>query len=162
MRCAKGCVKGMAMTEATTIRRAGITDLAECASILNAYIDATDWLPRIKTAEEIASMFSPELLERRLVLVPEIDGEIAGYLSLDQQARFLYALYLAPEYQGSGVGRALLDSAKTACPTGFELTVWQPNLRARDFYLREGLRQIGEETDEDGLPVFRMKWTSHS
>lgn len=147
------------MTEVPVIRQAIASDLAACAAILNAYIDEADWLPRLIPAEDIAGMFSPDLLERRLVLVPEVEGKVAGYLSLDVQAQFLHALYLAPEHQTKGLGKALLDSAKSVCSRGFELTVWQPNIRAKKFYLREGLRQIEEGTDESGLPVFRMKWT---
>lgn len=150
------------MTDVPVIRRAIAADLPACAAIMNAYIDATDWLPRLIPVEDIEDMFSPELLERRLVLVPEVEGKVAGYLSLDVQAQFLHALYLAPEYRTRGLGKALLNSAKAVCSTGFELTVWQPNIRAKQFYLREGLRQIGLGADEAGLPVFRMKWAGQS
>ena len=43
------------MTDAV-IRAARPADLPACAAIINAYIDATDWLPRARPAEEKASI----------------------------------------------------------------------------------------------------------
>ncbi|MBU3029811.1 GNAT family N-acetyltransferase [Paracoccus marinaquae] len=146
------------MTEAL-IREAGPEDLPACAAILNAYIDATDWLPRSHPHEVIAAMFSPRLLQTRRVFVAEQDGAVVGYVTLNPQARFLPALYLSPADRGRGLGKTLLDAVKAVSPAGFSLTVWQPNRDARRFYLREGLSVIGEGTDDDGLPVWNMTWS---
>ena len=145
------------MTDAV-IRAARPADLPACAAIINAYIDATDWLPRARPVEEIAAMFSPDLLERRRVLVAEQGGTVVGYASLDPATEFLASLYLAPAAQGRGVGRQMLDRIKAEAPGGFVLNVWQPNTAARRFYGREGLAVAGESVDADGLPVWEMAW----
>lgn len=148
----------MAMIEARVFRQATAADRPACAAILNAYVEATDWLRRLIPVKEIAGMFSTFFLERRPVLVPEVKGKVAGYHSLDMQAQILHALYLAPEHRTKGVGDALPDSAKSVWSRGPELTVEQPNILAKTFDPREGLRQTGLGADEAGLPVFRMKW----
>ena len=70
------------MPDVVTIRAAGAADLPACATIINDYIDATDWLPRTLPRDEIAALFEPGLLERRTVLVAEEGGRIVGYLSM--------------------------------------------------------------------------------
>ena len=148
------------MTEIPVIRQAIAADLPAGTAILNAYIDATDWLRRLIPVEEIADLFSTDFLERRLV--PEVESKVAGYLPLDMQAQFLHALSLAPEHRTKGIGKALFDSAKAVWSTGFDLTVWQPNIRAKQFYLRERQRQTGLGADKFRLPLFRMKWAGRS
>jgi GNAT superfamily N-acetyltransferase len=54
----------------------------------------------------------------------------------------VYAVYVLPEYWGTGVGRALLDVLVAELTAGAapEATLWvlEPNHRARAFYEREG------------------------
>lgn len=139
------------------VRPARREDLPACAAIVNAYIEATPWLPRTCPAEEIEAMFCDALLASRRVLVAD-DGAVAGYASYDPEGAFLAALYLAPHARGRGIGRAMLDSVKAAAPKGFKLNVWQHNPAARRFYEREGLRLEGGAIDDDGLPVWIMSW----
>lgn len=143
------------------IRPAVAGDLAACAAIINDYIDATEWLPRIHSRAELAGMFTPELIERRTVLVAEIDGGVAGYLTMSPEG-FVPALYLALHARGQGIGTALLDRAKALGPGRLELTVFEPNVAARRFYEREGLREVPEGRKDDtqeGVPVLLMRWT---
>lgn len=144
------------------VRRATASDLPACAGIINDYIDATPWLPRTISRDALANVFTPDLLEKRVVLVSDNDNAIAGYASLDDEAGFLHALYLRPEARGQGMGKALLDATKAARPTGFELTVFEPNTDACRFYLREGLIEVpeGRNTDtEEGVPTLLMRWS---
>lgn len=147
------------------IRPANSADLSACAAIINDYIDETPWLPRTNSRQAMARMFAPELLEKRIISVAEQAGEIVGYVSTDPQAGFVHALYLRPEYCGRGLGRALLDTVKAARPQGFELTVYEPNIDAMRFYVREGLIEIpeGRKTDtEEGVPTLLMRWPGDS
>jgi GNAT superfamily N-acetyltransferase len=147
------------MSEAV-VRTATVADLPGCAAVANAWIDATPWLPRVHTAEAIAAMFEPGLLERRTLLVAEEDGDVVGYLSLGENG-FVAALYLAAGARGHGVGKALMDRAKALHPEGLELTVFEPNDGARRFYAREGFVPVpdGRETDtEEGVPTLRLRW----
>jgi putative acetyltransferase len=148
------------MPDGVTIRAAKVADLPACARIINDYIDATDWLPRTLPRDEIEALFGPDILDRRKLLVAEVDGAIAGYLSMGEDG-FVPALYLEPSARGSGIGKALLDQAKTLRPAGIELTVFEPNAAARRFYAREGFHEMpeGRVTDTDeGVPTIRMRW----
>ena len=147
------------MSEAV-VRAATAADLPGCAQIINDYIDATDWLPRTLPRDGIAALFEPGLLQRRTVLVAEAEGRIMGYLSMGDDG-FVPALYLAPDTRGQGVGKALLDRAKSLRPEGLELTVFEPNEGALRFYAREGFVPVpdGRETDtEEGVPTLRLRW----
>jgi putative acetyltransferase len=143
---------------APVIRPATVADLPGCAAIINDYIDATDWLPRVKARDEIAGFFTPELLEKRTVLVAEMDGEVGAYASVAEG--WLHAIYLAPAYRGEGVGKLLLDHVKQRFPRALELTVYEPNIAARRFYEREGFAEVSgaREDTEEGVPVLRMRW----
>lgn len=64
----------------------------------------------------------------------------------------VYALYVAPDLIGTGIGRGLLTEAHAAMTgRGFEtsaLWVLQDNLRARRFYERAGYRADGATQDD--------------
>ncbi|MDP2118797.1 MAG: GNAT family N-acetyltransferase [Hoeflea sp.] len=143
------------------VRRAAARDLPACAAIINAYIDATDWLPRTIDKDALEAVFVPALLDSRTIFVAENDGAIEGYLSMDEEAGFIHALYLSPSARGAGLGKALLDAAKHARPQGFELTVFEPNRDAVRFYAREGLVEVPEgrnEATEEGVQTLLMRW----
>jgi len=155
------------MREDVTIRTAQAADLPACARIINDYIDATDWLPRTLPRDEIAALFGPGLLERRTIIVAEVEAEvgdgeegIVGYLSMGEDG-FMPALYVSPSARDRGIGARLVDHAKTLRPQGVELTVFEPNADAQRFYAREGFHPVpgGHVTDtEDGVPTLRLRW----
>ena len=71
-----------------------------------------------------------------------LDGEACvGYFSYGANARgkfCLYSIYLLPEYQRKGIGRAMMRQVASACREGGEASFYcdcQPqNVRARRFY----------------------------
>jgi putative acetyltransferase len=143
------------------VRRATVADLPACAAIINDYLDTTTWLPRVVDRKSIEDMFGADLLDRRTIFVVEDNGEIAGYLSMDHDAGFIPAVYLRPQARGNGLGKALLDAAKTARPQGFELTVFEPNSDALRFYKREALVEVPEGRNDDtpeGVDTLLMRW----
>ena len=147
------------VTDLVDIRPATAADLPVCARIVNDYIDETEWLPRTKPREEIAAMFTPELLESRTILVAEASGEVVAYLSMSNG--WVAAVYLVPHVRGSGIGKMLIDRAKLECPQGLELTVFEPNGDAKRFYEREGFHEVPERRDdntEEGVPTLLMRW----
>ncbi|MEM7301759.1 MAG: GNAT family N-acetyltransferase [Pseudomonadota bacterium] len=153
------------MNTKSPVRTAVVADLAYCATIINDYIDETDWLPRPFPRDEMLGHFERGFDTDRKMSVVEHEGEIVGYLSVEirqpPQLPFVHALYLKFGYRGQGFGKALLDHAKTELKSGFELTFWEPNQAARAFYLREGLVEVpggrDAETD-DGVPTILMRW----
>ncbi|MBO6902395.1 MAG: GNAT family N-acetyltransferase [Rhizobiaceae bacterium] len=150
-----------AQKPAPIIRPATVADLPACAAIINDYLDQTEWLPRTKSHEEVAGIFTAELLQKRTVLVADAGGEIAAYVSVADG--FLYAIYIAPGYRRSGLGKILLDELKRQYPAQLELTVFELNEAARRFYEREGFHEVPERRDdktEEGVPTLFMRWRS--
>jgi GNAT superfamily N-acetyltransferase len=144
----------------TVVREATVSDLPGCAAVANAWIDATPWLPRVHSHDAIEAMFEPSLLDRRTIFVAEHEGAVAGYLSLSPEG-FVAALYLAPDARGQGIGKALMDRAKSRHPDGLELSVFEPNVDAQRFYAREGFAPVpdgGEAEIVDGVPTLRLRW----
>jgi ribosomal protein S18 acetylase RimI-like enzyme len=84
-----------------------------------------------------------------VVLVAEADGGVVGFASggpeRDEDPRYLgelYALYLLREFQGRGLGRALVEATAAALAerrmTSMAVWVLRDNARARGFYERLG------------------------
>jgi GNAT superfamily N-acetyltransferase len=155
--------KGRAMTEQAGIeadivlRPARPEDAAACASIFNAWVDATDWMPRVHPPEDVERHFRETVLPTRAVTVAERGG-VLGFIAVgDGQVE---GLYLAPEARGRGVGTALVDRAKAAWPAGLALWAFAANAPARRFYARRGFIEL-RRTDgdnEEGLPDVLLCW----
>ncbi|MBE5780221.1 MAG: GNAT family N-acetyltransferase [Clostridiales bacterium] len=88
------------------------------------------------------------------VFVAECDGTVVGVMVLQSQEtppydnmvfyRYgcLMDIMVAPQYRSKGIGKGLLDAAKSWCReqqlSYLELEVLKSNKRAMEFYLREG------------------------
>ncbi|MGE0008201.1 MAG: GNAT family N-acetyltransferase [Parvibaculaceae bacterium] len=68
--------------------------------------------------------------------VPEAAGAAVGILAL--KPFFIDRLFVAPHWQGLGIGSACLDFAKSLYPSGIELHCAQQNTGARRLYERHG------------------------
>jgi len=64
--------------------------------------------------------------------------KLVGSLALKPQAGCLDQIFVLPEAQGRGIGRALLDFAKDQLPSGIWLRTAAANTRACLFYARNG------------------------
>ena len=82
--------------------------------------------------------------------VAEAEDGIAGFAAIDGPARTVWALFVAPEAEGAGVGRALhirmLEWAQDQGIGSLTLLTAQGS-RAVQFYTRAGWRQIGMTAD---------------
>lgn len=142
------------------IRPATPDDFDACARIINDYVDATDWLPRVHSHEAVRGFFNEELLATRTVLVAEEGGEVVAYMSFSSEG-FVYAIYLDAAARGRGIGKALMDLVKARHPERVELTVFEKNSSALRFYEREGFREMPEGRDSsrpEGIPTLLMRW----
>ncbi len=74
-------------------------------------------------------------------------------------------LYVAPPWQGRGIGSQAVEVAKAMFPTGLELWTFQRNDAARRFYERHGFLPV-EFTDgvgnEEREPDVRYVWSPGS
>jgi GNAT superfamily N-acetyltransferase len=76
----------------------------------------------------------------------EIDGRMAGFGAIDRNNSSVWALFVSPEFESLGVGKALLHHLITRAQqlemTAFHLTT-TPGTRAEQFYLRQGWQFVG-------------------
>jgi putative acetyltransferase len=86
----------------------------------------------------------------------EEERQLAGFISLVGER--VCALFVAPEMQGRGIGRALLEHAKIL-KGRLSLRVYRENERALSFYEKCGFVAVGEEVDEyTGCIQILMEW----
>lgn len=76
----------------------------------------------------------------------EKNGQIAGFIGINNQ--YVEGLFVKESAQSRGIGKQLLDHAKSR-KTELRLGVYQKNMRAVRFYLRENFLIQAEEMDED-------------
>ncbi len=131
------------------LRRARPEDADELAVILRtAMHGAMPSLPELHTPDEDRRFLRDAVLPNQEVWVAEVDGRPVGFAALGSRdgADYLQHIYVAPEFQGRGLGTELIERAKTRRAAGFRLWVFQKNDGARRFYEKHGL-QVVELTD---------------
>jgi GNAT superfamily N-acetyltransferase len=74
------------------------------------------------------------------------EDRLVGFLALKPATGCLDQLFVAPEAQGRGIGRLLLDLGKERLPGGLWLRTAQDNHRACRFYQWNGLRPSEQQT----------------
>lgn len=130
------------------VRDAGIADLVVLSALAftsKAYWGYDDAFMEACRAELTVRA---EHLETYVVRIAELDGAIAGFHGVERTAKHpeLMWLFVAPEFMGRGIGRALLDDAAAVARDLGAATltiVADPNAQA--FYVRAGARVVGAE-----------------
>lgn len=120
--------------------------------------DLDDVLDAWYEASIVAHSFLPDeffLAERALLAeqwlpssetyVAEIDGRVVGFLSLAADDE-IGGLFVHPDHQGRGVGRALVDHVRASRPT-LELDVFEENVAGRAFYAAYGFEFVSARPD---------------
>ncbi|MCI2394368.1 GNAT family N-acetyltransferase [Aliiroseovarius sediminis] len=132
-------------------------DVPAIANILTGWVAATPWMPRVHSRADEKG-FARMLVDRGWTVVARERGRVQGFLARDGGE--VHALYLSPAARGRGMGKALLDHAKTAS-ADLALFAFQANEGACRFYQREGFteafRTDGAGNDEN-LPDIRFIW----
>jgi len=90
--------------------------------------------------------YRPYVAEPGVSWVAELEGRLVGFGIADRSSRSLWALFVDPEFDGRGLGRALLQQL-TDClfESGFariNLST-EPGTRAERMYLAAGWTQVG-------------------
>jgi putative acetyltransferase len=84
-----------------------------------------------------------------------VDERVVGFLSL--VGNEVGAIFVDPDRQGEGIGRALMDAARASRPY-LELDVFEANAIGRGFYDAYGFRAIGgSEHEETGERLVRLR-----
>ncbi|MGB9940740.1 N-acetyltransferase [Methanosarcina sp.] len=138
------------------IRNCRKTDLEEMVEIwYKASVSAHSFIPASFWALQKSAM-KENYLPRAENFILEEEGQLTGFISLVGER--VCALFVAPEMQGRGIGRALLEHAKTL-RTRLSLKVYRENERSLRFYEKCGFVATGEELDEyTGCVQILMKW----
>lgn len=104
-----------------------------------------------------------ELIPVAHIVVAEIDGMLAGFVTVDTKTMYLDQIVVAPEHWGSDIALQLLDEAKRLSPRGLDLLVNKDNARAIRFYEKHGFVYAGEDKNPvSGIAVNRMTWRAIS
>ncbi len=137
--------------------------------MIRTYVDAD--LDRVLAVWYAASLdahafLPPEFFERERgeiidlwlptaeTVVYEIDGVVVGFLSLIGNE--VGAIFVDPDVQGSGIGRALMDWARGQRPY-LELGVFEDNEIGLRFYEQYGFRRVGRRVEEStGMSELRL------
>lgn len=138
------------------IRNSRETDLEEMVRIwYDASILAHSFIPSSFWALNKSAM-REKYLSLAENLVFEEEGKVAGFISLVGEG--VCALFVAPEMQGKGIGRALLEHAM-ALKGNLSLKVYKENENALRFYEKCGFIAVREEIDEfAGRLQILMEW----
>ncbi len=138
------------------IRNYRETDLKEMVRIwYDASVIAHSFMPASFWASK-KSIMKERYLPLAENFVFEEEGRITGFISVVGER--VCALFVAPEMQGKGIGRTLLEYAKNL--TGkLSLKVYRENENAFRFYKKCGFVAAGEEVDEyTGCLQVLMEW----
>ncbi|MDF0598299.1 GNAT family N-acetyltransferase [Psychromarinibacter halotolerans] len=146
------------MTPALRIGPARPRDAARLGRILGDWVRETPWMPRLHSRVEDREHLA-NLIGRFEVLVARTWRGPRGFLVRDGEK--VHAFHVMTAARGKGVGRSLMDTAKTRS-SRLELWCFQQNTRALAFYAREGFAEA-ERTDGAGndekLPDVRLVWS---
>lgn len=150
------------------IRSARSDDAEAIADVhLDSRREAMPWLPVLHSREEGVAYFARHVLVHEEVLVAEVNERVVGFMALEGD--HVDHLYIAPSFQGRGIGDKLLAMAKELRPDGLTLWTFQRNARARRFYeargfiaseFNDGSRNV--EREPDVLYVWLPKASSTS
>jgi GNAT superfamily N-acetyltransferase len=88
--------------------------------------------------------------------VADDDGRITAMLALHLPDRYLDQLFVAPDYQGQGLGRRLLGLTRKYLPDEIWLRCVRENDKAWRWYEREGF--VFEKQEVESRTGFTMKY----
>jgi putative acetyltransferase len=90
--------------------------------------------------------------------VAELDSKVIGFIALIGSE--VGALFVEPDFHGTGIGRALMDRAQEL-RGDLEVEVFQSNSIGRNFYSRYGFLPLTETIHEEtGNRILRLKYTA--
>jgi len=148
--------------------RAHVQVLRDCVIELQDYERELD--PRMPTGLDIVDEYIPQMMQRcksclGQVFVAEVDGNIAGYVTIltkvssgeledgDIEYGLVADLVVRQEYRGAGIGRALLEAAERYAIAHdvkwLRIAVLAANRGASELYSSMGFSELFLEMEKD-------------
>lgn len=102
--------------------------------------------------------FREHILKENNVWVVEVDGHPVAFMAMRDD--FIDQLYVRPDYQNRGIGKALLDHARQFSPDHIWLYTLQVNVNARAFYEKHGFiaEKFGFSPPPENEPDVEYHW----
>jgi GNAT superfamily N-acetyltransferase len=142
---------------AATIMAARTLDAGVVGHILTVSNKRMPWLPKLHSAAEDIRHCG-DMIDAGWVRCAQLGGSPVGFIARRDDE--ILSLYVLPEFQGQGVGTALLAEAKATCAT-LRLWCFAQNLAAAQYYGGQGFGEIAR-TDGHGnevkLPDIQFQW----
>mgnify|MGYP002713104528 CR=1 FL=1 len=110
------------------------------------------------TFEEDRAYFQNNILEENSVYVADMDGIAVAFMAIKDD--FIDQLYVAPTHQRQGIGKALLEFARTFSPERLWLYTFQINTNGRAFYEKNGFiaTKFGVSPPPESEPDVLYEW----
>jgi len=110
------------------------------------------------TFEEDQAYFRDVILVNNDVWVAEADGEVAAFMAI--AGDFIDQIYVDPKVQRQGVGKSLLEHARSLSPEHLWLYTLQINTNGRAFYEKNGFRAVkfGTSPEPESEPDVEYHW----
>ncbi len=128
-----------------SIRSYASADLCACAEVLLDGWPAA--FPGAGLPDDPATAFRDGTAGERL-WVAEVDGRVAGFVSLWTADPFVHYLFVSEQARGRGLGAALLARAVAAATGRVRLKCRLDNPAACRFYDRKGWQRLHVVTDD--------------
>lgn len=146
------------------VRRAEPRDATGIGDVWLTSWRATFDFPPAHPDDDVRRWLAEELVPNHETWVavepsPGADGRVVGLMAVSSS--MVEQLYLAPDWIGRGLGRRLIELAKSRRPEGLELFCFQANRRARSFYEHHGFVAVATgdgSTNQERQPDIRYAW----
>jgi ribosomal protein S18 acetylase RimI-like enzyme len=120
-------------------------------------------LPELERAKghffyEDLAYFRDHILNENKLWVVEVDRRPVAFMAMSGE--FIDRLYVHPDYQKRGMGKALLDFAQKRSPEHLWLYTLQVNINARAFYEKNGFipEKFGISPPPESEPDVEYHW----
>lgn len=140
-----------------SLRPAGVADIEAVADLFaRSRAAALPFLPVLHSRDDDIAFFGQYVAKGQMMLA-EVNGRLAGFMA--QTPGWIEQLYLEPEQRRLGIGRRLVEQAKTGSDV-LQLWCFLDNFAGRRFYEAQGFteerRTAGD--NEAGLPDVLFRW----
>ena len=135
-------------------RRAEKRDAEFVNAIFVDAISSAQWLP----LEARSNANFTKVSDSEIVIVCcGQDGDVSGFVSVYEPESFIHHLYVVPNYQGQGVGAALLHSLEAWVQMPWHLKCVERNENALAFYFSQGCVEENRAQGPKGSYVMLKK-----